>query len=982
MREREVRERAAIPPGAISRLLVDLAREPAAPRAGALDAGAVIGRFEIVRELARGGFGVVYAARDRTLGRSVAFKLVPSAASGAADDRVLREAEAAARLTHPNIVTLFDVGRCAAGPYLVLELLRGETLAARLRRGPLPLREALRVAEAVARGLAHAHEAGVFHRDLSPGNVFLCEDGQVKVLDFGLAHAFGRPRTAGGTPQYMAPEQRRGAPEDERTDVFALGAILFEMLTGEQPFPSAAPGRTPRRAPALQVPDLPALADLLGRMLAADPVRRPRDGGAVVAALGALGAELDRSGVRPARRSRRRRPVAQVALALLAVAVLAGAVVAVARLRRAPAGVARGADRQLVAVADFVNDTGDAGLDALSGLLVTSLEQSQRIGVLPRSRMLDLARQGGRRGAGRIDEATGADAGARGGVRTLLVPSIRREGELYVATLRALSLPDREPVFTVEERAHGLAAVPALLDRLGARARRALREDDAEVEAHRVRLQDAVTSSLEAYGHYVRGLELSYDDFDAARALTEFRTALALDPRFALPSLEIAVLASWHEVPGEDGAARIAAAAAEADRLPDKERRTILAFRSFVDGDLAGAEVRFRALASDYPLDKGILYLAGEALWHGGAASGPREAAGLFRRALDLDPAFLVATIHLFQWTDRFGPPDEATARARRAVQARPGPAAFAMLARALAARGHLKAALASARRASSMASGASFEASYALAELLARAGRGEEAARELRRWTEPDAEPGDRRIASEFLPVLLATEGRLRAARRAWRRLSEQACGVECATFDAVLAAHLALASDDLPAALAALRAGTPRAEADGDRNAWLWALLGDTTTAAARAARLAPGSIAERRHAGAAALAAARPDEAVAILRPLAAQDPAIPTAFLLGLALAGARHDAEAVDAFAAVERAYPLYAPAWSASLRPRAAWESARALIRLGRRDEARAALDGLLARWARADRDLPLLRRARALRASLDSAGGGTPAPP
>src|SRR5206468_1865184 len=162
----------------------------------------------------------VYEAHDRESGRAVAFKAVK--AGGKPDlreERLLREAEAAARLSHPNIVTLLDVGRCEQGPYLVLELLRGMPLATRLKQGALPVREALHMGVEVAKGVAHAHAQGVVHRDLTPGNVFLCDDGQVKVLDFGMAHAFGRRKVEGGTKAYMAPEQSRGAPEDERTDV-------------------------------------------------------------------------------------------------------------------------------------------------------------------------------------------------------------------------------------------------------------------------------------------------------------------------------------------------------------------------------------------------------------------------------------------------------------------------------------------------------------------------------------------------------------------------------------------------------------------------------------------------------------------------------------------------------------------------------------------------------------------------------------------
>jgi len=289
----------SVRPGALSQVLQELNSQPEADSTVAwplaLAPGAVIGRFQLLREIGKGGFGVVYEAKDSELGRFVAFKAVrPGPRHEIRAERLIREAETAARLSHPNIVTLFDVGRASEGPYLVMELLRGCTLSQKLRQEQPALRDALRIAVEVAQGLSHAHVHGVIHRDLTPGNVFLCDDGQVKLLDLGLAHAFGHRKIDGGTPTYMAPEQQRGAPEDERTDVFALGVMLFQMLTGEVPFVAGGPAE-PATAPLLDVPEMPALADLVAQMLSIDPVRRPRDAGEALGSLAELLHELDRA---------------------------------------------------------------------------------------------------------------------------------------------------------------------------------------------------------------------------------------------------------------------------------------------------------------------------------------------------------------------------------------------------------------------------------------------------------------------------------------------------------------------------------------------------------------------------------------------------------------------------------------------------------------------------------------------------------------
>jgi len=274
----------AVAPGELTALLCRLAATPPldpAAVAAVARPGLAIGRFELTRELGRGGFGVVWEARDRQLGRRVALKVMRPglAAASLGEGWLQREAEAVAALGHPNIVSLHDVGTWEGGAYLIMELLRGEPLEARLARGPLPLAEALAVAIDVARALAHAHAAGVVHRDLKPSNVFLVEDGYAKVLDFGLAHVFGGEQAvAGGTPRYMAPEQRRGDPPTPRADVYSAALVLHETLLG-------LGGGEAARAPGPYPGAPPALPALLARARSEDPAARPADGRAWLEAL-------------------------------------------------------------------------------------------------------------------------------------------------------------------------------------------------------------------------------------------------------------------------------------------------------------------------------------------------------------------------------------------------------------------------------------------------------------------------------------------------------------------------------------------------------------------------------------------------------------------------------------------------------------------------------------------------------------------------
>jgi serine/threonine protein kinase/dipeptidyl aminopeptidase/acylaminoacyl peptidase len=226
--------------------------------------GSSLGHYRIVSSVGRGGMGEVYRAHDPRLGREVAIKVLPAAFSTDKDRlrRFEQEARAAGMLNHPNVLTIYDIGTASpengGAPYIVSELLTGETLRDRLRAGSLPLGRAVEYASQVARGLAAAHEKGMVHRDLKPENLFITKDGRVKILDFGLAKLKPTPGPGGfdtsaptespgttpgvvmGTVGYMSPEQVRGEEVDHRTDIFAFGAILYEMLTGRRAFQGAS----------------------------------------------------------------------------------------------------------------------------------------------------------------------------------------------------------------------------------------------------------------------------------------------------------------------------------------------------------------------------------------------------------------------------------------------------------------------------------------------------------------------------------------------------------------------------------------------------------------------------------------------------------------------------------------------------------------------------------------------------------------------
>ena len=951
-----------VPPGAISALLRELARAPVEPVRGwlpPLRPGQIVGRFELVREVGSGGFGVVYEARDRELGRTVAFKAVRAGERvGLKEERLLREAEAAARLSHPNIVTLFDVGRCEEGPYLVLEMLRGGTLAERLAQGAVPLRDALRIGVEISKGLAHAHAQGVIHRDLTPGNVFLCEDGQVKVLDFGMAHAFGQRKLDGGTRDYMAPEQSRGAPEDERTDVFALGVILHHMLTGDLPFPESGKGSLGSRpAPALEIPAEPALGELIARMLERDPVKRPRDAGEALSALSAVQQALDRApapaegGPSPPVRRRRRSRLPVV----LAVCAALGAGVAVMVLQRLspmkPAVTAGAVRRPVVAVADFVNKTQDQELDGLAVMLITSLEQSRHLAVLTRSRMVSLAKQMGKEPE-HIDESLGREIAARAGAKTLMLATLHRFDDVYTLDLLAVDPTRNEYLFALHDKARGKASVPALIDRLSEQARERLRENPEDVRASQVMVAAATTPSFEAFQHYYRGQQL---DGNPAAAMQEYRKAVELDPGFALAQCQIAYLGEFIGLPQPARAAALKAALQHIDRLPDKERQLVRAWNAQVDGREEEAREIYRRVAEAYPDDRAVHFFAGDLLFHAGKSA---ESAPWFDRAFQLDPTWAPTLSHLPIAFVAAGREGELLARAQLRVEQRPGAAADRLLGAALLASGRWGDAADAYRRA--LASDGSEDSRTQLAATLTL----------LDRYADAEAVARQGQVGVGLISSL-AYQGRRREALAVIEGMGGE--GSQAALYRARRLVHFL--GDGDRGAVRRETAALGKSGLRPDRAAVLLAMAGDQEGAGAQARRLSPAS--DLRALVDALGARQRGERGPALegFRVLARSreaDCAAVALLALGeMALEDGR-DAEAAEFLEAFRTASSLFIALESSGnyrtwAYPRSLYLLATARHRLGQDGKAREALERLLRLWSRADPDLPLLREARAL---------------
>ncbi len=953
--------------GALSALLEDLARAPSPPLddvAPALRQGQTLGRYEILREIGRGGFGVVYEARDRELGRLVAVKTVRARRHDPQHTAMLRqEAEAAAQLNHPNIVTLHDAGRADATTFLVMERLHGETLEARLERGPILPPEAVRIAAEVARGLAHAHGAGVLHRDLKPSNVMLTADGGAKILDFGLSRIFGSGSgEKGGTPAYMAPEQWRGEADDERTDLFALGVMLHQMLTGRLPY-EVKGGRSTALdpGPAPRLDGLPrAVRPFLGQALSREPAGRPRGARAALESL--LSAERALGGPR-----RRGKPLAWGIAAVLVLLALVSAGVLRLSAQRAPAA------RIPVAVADFANETGQADLNGLSGMLITSLEQSRHLQVLTRARMFDLLRQMGKEPAARIDEVLGRELGRKAGVQALVLATIRRFDEVYAIEMQVLDPASDQYLFAVKEQGTSKASIPGLIDRLSEQIRQRLREAPAQVQASRVKVAEATTASLEAYEHYFRGQQQE-ERTRYEEAIAEFREALRADPGFALAHYQIAYLGEFIELPAAERKQHIEAAVANSAKVGEKERLLIRAWQAHMEKRSDEAHGLYARAVEAWPQEKEVLYLAADLHFHEGKAE---LALPLFDRALLLDPTWEPAQLHLADCLRILGRNDELLVRARRWVEQSPGATSYRALATSLAQAGKLDEALESARRAFQLEPNTWTRGT--LVEILLHHGDFE-AAEGLTSSVlaaEPRRSKRERALASSQYAAALALQGRRREALRALEGLREASPGAASPAYHESRMLHffgdgqLVQARAELAALVSAWQEtggdATVEARKKRERLAAVAAMLGDLPRAAELARTIEPGSAAEALYRGMAAWRGGRHEEAAAALRPLTEgkDDYRVISLYTLGeIEAARGRH----AEALAAMERFDRTFGGGyWKTWAWPRARIVQARALEVLGRRAEARQQVNSLIEAWKRADPDSPVLKEAKAL---------------
>jgi serine/threonine protein kinase/tetratricopeptide (TPR) repeat protein len=717
----------------------------------ALARGARLGPYEVLGPLGAGGMGEVYRARDTRLGREVALKVLPDEVSSDRQRlaRFQQEARMASALSHPNIITIHDVGESEGSSFIVMELAEGRTLRALVASGPLPMPRLLQVGAQVAEGLAKAHAAGVVHRDLKPENIVVTADGLVKILDFGLAKlapsASGAdaregttvsritdPGTVVGTVSYMSPEQASGEPVDFRSDQFALGAILYELATGRGPFQRGTAAETltailreePPPVASLNPQTPPGLARILERCLAKDPSRRYA---ATLDLARDLREERDRLSVPsgaavPAARRKPRLPF------LLLVAGLLVAVAAAWLLVRLAPG--RGAIDSL-AVLPFVNASGDPGLDYLSdGLtenLINSISQVSTLKVIARSSVF---RYKGK-------DVTPEKVARELGVRAVLVGRVSEHGDQLSVSVELVDAAENVHLWGAQyERKPSdlLATEEDIAREISENLRPRLTGEE------RRRLTRGHTEDAEAYRLYLKGRYFwnQRTKEDLHRSIDYFRKAIDRDPTYALAYTGLAdaygtlglFYYGFAPPPETFPLAREAARKAlELDPSLGEAHNSLANVLLFYDWDWASAGQEFRRALELDPADSNARHWYSHYLLVLGRFD---ESLAQAKRAVEQDPISAMMTTHLGEHYHLARQDDLAVSQIERALELNPRfPAAHVLLGEAYEEQHRYAEAEQEFRSVEDAFAGTS-RVEAALARIHARSGRRAEALREL----------------------------------------------------------------------------------------------------------------------------------------------------------------------------------------------------------------------------------------------------------
>jgi len=637
--------------------------------------------------------GRVYKVFDTEVREKLALKLLhPDIASDEQTvERFRSELRLARTVSHRHICRMHDLGREdeTGTYYITMEYVPGEDLKSLIHSiGALPVGKAVVIARQAAEGLDEAHRLGVIHRDLKPQNIMIDREGCVRIMDFGIARSVKARGMTGagvmiGTPEYMSPEQVDGRDVDGRSDIYSLGIVLFEMLTGRLPFEGDTPLSVAVKQKSSPPPDprtfntqIPEdVRRLVLKCLEKEKERRYRSADELLAEL--AGIEKSLPSTTAALPIRKPQTSQQITVRLPSRKVWIPAVAAVLVLAALLVWQfipeAEGSKRT-VAVLGFKNQTGDAGLDYLRetipNLLITSLEQSKYMRVASWQRLKDLLRQGGKNESAVFDEEAGFEVCRREGIEAVVVGFFSKAGETFVSDVKVLDAGTREVLKSASARGEGVNSIlRSQIDEISRAVSRGIGRPALKVELALPKIVDLTTNSMEAYHYFLRGRD-DVDNLMAPDAKKFLEKAIALDPTFAVAYLYLS-RAEFQLLDWKLRDEALKKAKEYAAKATEKERLFIEAqYAATIENDPAKRRRLLVELTGKYPSEKFAYYELG---LHDYSTERYTEAAQELEKAAALDPGFGPAFNMLGYSYARTGEFAKAEAAFERYIAAKPG---------------------------------------------------------------------------------------------------------------------------------------------------------------------------------------------------------------------------------------------------------------------------------------------------------------------
>jgi len=589
------------------------------------------GRYQIIEELGKGGMGRVYKVLDTKINEKIALKLIkPEVASDRETiERFSNELKLARKIRHKNVCGMFDIGEAEGSHFITMEYVSGEDLKTMIRMSTgLTVGTVLSIGKQVCQGLAEAHSLGVVHRDLKPQNIMIDKGGNAKIMDFGIARSIREKGITGagvmiGTPEYMSPEQTEAKDVDQRSDIYSLGIILYEMATGRVPFEGetalsvAIKHKTeiPKDPKSLN-PHIPDdLNRLILKCLEKDKGRRYQTAAEVEDELDKIEKGIPTTErVAPKRKTLTSRQITvqfepkrlvKPAVILIAVIIL-GLLLWKFFPRKEAASATK--VKNSIAVISFENQTGDKAFDYLSkaipNLLITSLEQRGGLYVVTWERMADLLRQMGQKDAETIDRESGFRLCRKEGVEAIVLGSFVKAGDMFATDVKVLDVETRKMLKSASSRGEGADSIlRTQIDELSRTISAGIGPAREKNAGEQIQVAEATTNSMEAYESYLKGRD-EFDKLYYVDAIRPLEKAIELDPDFAMAYF---YLGFTHISIGNVKAGQEAfqKAKALAHKVTERERLYIeAAYTAMVEGNWEARYRLIQELIQKYPKEK------------------------------------------------------------------------------------------------------------------------------------------------------------------------------------------------------------------------------------------------------------------------------------------------------------------------------------------------------------------------------------------